>query len=361
METDIKAENRNTNEKVLVPKSGWGFLFLQICLILLCIVGIILGIVGIKTETITLALFIPGILGLGLYLLIGQIIVWMGFRIIGPNESLVLLLFGNYYGTIKKPGYFFVNPFCKNFNPGAEATLPPNLKPEQAAAYLKANSKLSLKTMTLNNEKQKVNDLDGNPIEIGVIATWRIVNTAKAVFNVDNYLNYMNVQTDSAIRQVARLYPYDAEDGGDEKSLRGSSQEIAETLRKELQEKVEVAGIEIEDVRISHLAYAQEIAAAMLQRQQASAIVMARQKIVEGAVSMVEMALNKLKKDGIVDLDDERKAQMVSNLMVGSDPKLLKCFFPHSGMFKLSKWGQTPLKTRPLSKPAVCNKLPVSI
>lgn len=315
-EVEAKIDNRNTNEKVLIPKSGWGFLFLQICLILICIAGIVLGIFGMATEKITLTSFLPIIIVCGLYLLIGQFIVWTGFRIVGPNESLVLLLFGNYYGTIKKPGYFFVNPFCRNFNPGAEATMPPELKPEQAAAYMKKNSKLSLKTMTLNNEKQKVNDLDGNPIEIGVIATWRIVNTAKAVFNVDNYLNYMNVQTDSAIRQVARLYPYDAEEGGSEKSLRGSSQEIAETLRKELQEKVDVAGIEIEDVRISHLAYAQEIAAAMLQRQQASAIVMARQKIVEGAVSMVEMALNKLKKDGVVDLDDERKAQMVSNLMV---------------------------------------------
>ena len=170
--------------------------------------------------------------------------------------------------------------------------------------------------MTLNNDKQKVNDEDGNPIEISVVVIWRITNTARAVFNVENYMSYISTQCDAAIRQVARQYPYDVSTNGDENSLRGSAQEIAAILREELQQRVDIAGIEIIEARISHLAYAPEIAAAMLQRQQASAIIAARQKIVEGAVSMVQMALNKLSEEQIVELDDERKAQMVSNLLV---------------------------------------------
>lgn len=176
--------------------------------------------------------------------------------------------------------------------------------------------KLSLKAMTLNNDKQKVNDEEGNPIEIGVVVIWKITNTARAVFCVDNYVSYISTQCDAAIRQVARQYPYDVASDGDEKSLRGSSQEIAEILKKELQARVEMAGIEIMEARIAHLAYAPEIAAAMLQRQQASAIIAARQKIVDGAVGMVEMALRKLSENGVVELDEERKAAMVSNLLV---------------------------------------------
>ena len=170
--------------------------------------------------------------------------------------------------------------------------------------------------MTLNNEKQKVNDEEGNPIEIGVVVIWRIVDTAKAVFAVENYSTYIATQTDSAIRQVARQYPYDVSDSGDEKSLRGSSQEIANILKAELQERVDMAGLEILEARISNLAYAPEIAAAMLQRQQAAAIIAARQKIVDGAVSMVDMALKKLSDNKVCELDDERKAAMVSNLLV---------------------------------------------
>ena len=176
--------------------------------------------------------------------------------------------------------------------------------------------KISLKAMTLNNEKQKVNDEEGNPIEIGVVVIWKVVNTARAVFDVDNYVSYISTQCDAAIRQVARQYPYDVSENGDEKSLRGSSVEIAEILRKEIQGRVDIAGIEISEARIAHLAYAPEIAAAMLQRQQASAIIAARQKIVDGAVSMVEMALKKLSENDVVQLDEERKAAMVSNLLV---------------------------------------------
>ncbi|MFA6785473.1 MAG: SPFH domain-containing protein, partial [Sphaerochaeta sp.] len=178
------------------------------------------------------------------------------------------------------------------------------------------NKKVSLKAMTLNNEKQKVNDAQGNPIIIGVVVIWKVVDTAKAVFNVDNFIEYLSIQCDSALRNVVRLFPYDASEEEDEKSLRGSSQEVAQDLKMELQEKVLVAGIEIIEARITHLSYAPEIAAAMLQRQQASAIIAARQKIVEGAVGMVEMALNQLSDNKIVELDDERKAAMVSNLLV---------------------------------------------
>ena len=173
--------------------------------------------------------------------------------------------------------------------------------------------------MTLNNEKQKINDKLGNPIIIGIVVIWRVTNTAKAVFNVDNYKEFLSIQCDSALRNVVRLYPYDISEDGDgveEKSLRGSSQEIADILKEEIQKKVEIAGLEISEARITHLAYAPEIAAAMLQRQQVSAIIDARKLIVEGAVGMVEMALNKLGENDIVTLDEERKAAMVSNLLV---------------------------------------------
>jgi regulator of protease activity HflC (stomatin/prohibitin superfamily) len=179
-----------------------------------------------------------------------------------------------------------------------------------------ATRKISLKAMTLNNQKQKVNDSLGNPVVIGVVVIWKVVDTAKAVFNVDNYIEFLSIQCDSALRNVVRMFPYDASDEEGEKSLRGSSQEVADDLAQELQKKVEVAGLKIEEARITHLSYAPEIAAAMLQRQQASAIIAARQKIVEGAVGMVEMALQKLSENKIVELDDERKAAMVSNLLV---------------------------------------------
>jgi regulator of protease activity HflC (stomatin/prohibitin superfamily) len=173
--------------------------------------------------------------------------------------------------------------------------------------------------MTLNNDKQKINDLLGNPIIIGIVVIWRVINTAKAVFNVDNYTEFLSIQCDSALRNIVRLYPYDItgdSDDDNEKSLRGSSQEIAENLKQEIQSKVEIAGLEIMEARITHLAYAPEIAAAMLQRQQAAAIIDARAMIVDGAVGMVEMALSRLSEKEVVQLDEERKAAMVSNLLV---------------------------------------------
>ena len=234
---------------------------------------------------------------------LGLILKSKGLKVIAPNEALVLTLFGKYYGSIKRDGFFFINPFCTAVN--------------TAAAFNgKLGRKISLKAMSLNNDKQKVNDEEGNPIEISVVVIWRISDTAKAVFAVENYFTFISTQCDSAIRQVARQYPYDVSENGDEKSLRGSSVEIAEVLKTELQSRVDMAGIEIMDARINNLAYAPEIAAAMLQRQQAAAIIAARQKIVDGAVSMVDMALKKLSDNNIVELDDERKAAMVSNLLV---------------------------------------------
>jgi len=178
------------------------------------------------------------------------------------------------------------------------------------------NKRISLKDMTLNNDKQKINDQLGNPIIIGIVVIWRVINTAKAVFNVDNYKEYLSIQCDSALRNIVRLYPYDNPGKDNEESLRGSSQEVAEKLRDEIQTKVEIAGLEIVEARITHLSYSEEIAAVMLQRQQASAIIDARNMIVEGAVGMVEMALTKLSENDIVELDEERKAAMVSNLLV---------------------------------------------
>ena len=230
---------------------------------------------------------------------------------------MVLTLFGKYYGTIKRDGFFWTNPFCACINPGSERTVT-TMGANGMNISFGGTRKISLKTMTLNNEKQTVNDERGNPIIIGTIVIWRVVDTTKAVFNVQNYRTFLSTQCDSATRNISRQYPYDLMEEGssDEKTLRGSSQEIADMMKQDLQERVSIAGLEILEVRITHLSYASEIAAAMLQRQQAEAVVVARKKIVEGAVGMVEMALEQLSQDEVVQLDDERKAAMVSNLLV---------------------------------------------
>lgn len=247
-----------------------------------------------------------------LWLCVGWI-PFMGVKVIRPNEVLVLTLFGKYTGTLKKEGIFFVNPFSIAVNPASAQKIASGKNPQEATAPV--GKKLSLKAMTLDNKKQKINDRDGNPIEISIVVIWKIANTAKAVFNVDNYEEYVSIQADSALRDVAGAYPYDG-DGENVKSLRGSSAEIAGHLRDMLQSRVDDAGIEVIEARITHLAYAPEIAAAMLQRQQAAAIIEARQKIVDGAVGMVEMALERLSENHVCELDEERKAQMVSNLLV---------------------------------------------
>jgi regulator of protease activity HflC (stomatin/prohibitin superfamily) len=270
----------------------------------------------------------------GIALFVTAVVYWcvgwlpyLGLKILKPNEALVLTLFGKYYGTIKREGFFFVNPFVTGVNPAEGVKSANSTSMEQSAVSIGGinvrgidaglfNKKISLKVSTLNNDKQKINDQLGNPIVIGIVVVWRVVNPTKAVFNVDNYKEYLSIQCDSALRNIVRLYPYDTYGNDNEKTLRASSQEIAFKLKDEIQAKTEIAGIEVSEARITHLAYAPEIAAVMLQRQQASAVIDARQMIVEGAVGMVELALSKLNANNIVALDDERKAAMVSNLMV---------------------------------------------
>lgn len=290
------------NERQLKGTNGWAMLFVVIAAFIIGLALFIVGFILVGGEDAPEHPAFFAMSAVGAVVWIASVICFTGFKVVAPNEAIVLTLFGKYHGTLKSNGFFFVNPFCAAVNP--------------AAAFGKFGKKLSLKAMTLNNDKQKVNDEEGNPIEISVVVIWRICDTSKAVFAVENYMTFISTQCDSAIRQVARQYPYDVAEGGDEKSLRGSSQEIAEVLKAELQSRVNMAGIEIMDARINNLAYAPEIAAAMLQRQQAAAIIAARQKIVDGAVSMVDMALKKLSDNNIVELDDERKAAMVSNLLV---------------------------------------------
>lgn len=308
-----------TEEIQLQARNGMGMLILSIALLLAAIAAIIGGAVLIERGVHRASggvLLASGIL----YFCVSWI-PFMGLKILKPQEALVLTLFGKYIGTLKGEGFFFVNPFVSAVNPAAGSGAATATEDENPTVQSGKRSVslprrvISLKAMTLNNNKQKVNDELGNPVEIGIVVIWRVVNTAKAVFNVDNYKAFLSIQCDSALRDIAKQYPYDVEEDG-EMSLRGSSTKVAEQLKAELQSRVDIAGLEIVDARITHLAYAPEIAAAMLQRQQASAIVAARKMIVDGAVGMVEMALNKLSENDVVTLDDERKAAMVSNLLV---------------------------------------------
>ena len=308
-------------------KNGMGMLLLLILLHVLALLGLF---VGIAKGVVILIVLSVMILAFGW-------ILFCGLKVLKPQEALVLTLFGKYVGTLKEPGFYYVNPFCTAVNPAAQTKLNQNGDVDakshapvvigQGGAVTgmeMPTKKISLKIMTLNNNRQKINDCLGNPVEIGIAVMWRVVDTAKAVFNVDNYKEYLSLQCDSALRNIVRIYPYDVApnvdttgDGvADEGSLRGSSEVVAERIRQEIQEKVREAGLEIIEARITYLAYAPEIAAVMLQRQQASAIIDARKMIVDGAVGMVEMALDRLSENKVVELDDERKAAMVSNLLV---------------------------------------------
>ncbi|MDO5541307.1 MAG: SPFH domain-containing protein [Eubacteriales bacterium] len=323
-------------EKILNgKKNGMLMMFVFIAFYIAAVLCIVLGAMNIEGRNI-----IPGVV----LLIIG--IMWtalgwipfMGLKVLKPQEALVLTLFGKYVGTLKDSGFYWVNPFCTSVNPAAKTKLNQsgdvdnggkakgfaiNLGTNGEAVEL-ASKKISLKIMTLNNNRQKINDCLGNPVEIGIAVTWRVVDTAKAVFNVDNFKEFLSLQCDGALRNIVRLYPYDVApnvdttgDGvADEGSLRGSSEIVAARIREEIQKKVEEAGLEIIEARITYLAYAPEIAAVMLQRQQASAIIDARKMIVDGAVGMVEMALERLNENQVVELDEERKAAMVSNLLV---------------------------------------------
>ncbi len=327
-------------EKILSSKkNGMQMLVLTSLLYLLGIAIFVVGAIAIEGgiegvgETLAIVLMVVG----AIWLCVGWI-PFMGLKILKPQEALVLTLFGKYIGTLKGEGFYHVNPFCGTVNPAARTRLnqsgdvsnneddaPFKLNASGEIVFgAKANNKISLKVMTLSNSRQKVNDCLGNPVEIGIAVIWKVVDTAKAVFNVDNYKEYLSLQCDSALRNIVRIYPYDVAQGvdttgdgiADEGSLRGSSEVVASRIKEEIQSRVDDAGIEVIEARITYLAYAPEIAAVMLQRQQASAIIDARKMIVDGAVGMVEMALAKLSEKDIVNLDEERKAQMVSNLLV---------------------------------------------
>ena len=264
-------------EKIIVPANGYLMLFAFAILFF----GGIAAVILFKSPWFILSIVIG-------------LIIAMGFIMVQPNNSRVLLLFGEYVGSVKKNGLFWVNP-------------------------LYTKKKISLRASNFDSERLKVNDKLGNPIMISTILVWRVQNTYKAAFDVDNFENFVRVQTDAAVRKLASMYPYDnfADEGHIEDiTLRSSVNEVSEALEKEIDERLSIAGIEVLEARIGYLAYAQEIANAMLKRQQATAIVAARHKIVEGAVSMVEMALEELGKKDIIELDEERKAAMVSNLMV---------------------------------------------
>ncbi len=264
-------------EKVIKPNNG----YLMLIVYFLLLAAGILGLISLKNTW-------------SIVLIILSFFILPGFFLVNPNQSRVLLLFGKYIGTVKNNGFYWANPF-----------------------YTKR--KISLRASNFDSERLKVNDKLGNPIMISTILVWRVLDTYKAAFDVDDHKNFVRVQADAAVRKLASMYPYDnfADEGVKEDiTLRSSLNEVSEALEKEIQERLSMAGIEVLEARIGYLAYAQEIANAMLKRQQATAIVAARHKIVEGAVSMVEMALDELSKNEIVDLDEERKANMVSNLMV---------------------------------------------
>lgn len=319
-------------EKILTKKrNGMTVLVVTVLMLITALAGVIIG--GALSDNG--AGFGWIIFGISMPFLCLGWIPLMGLRVLKPQEALVLTLFGKYIGTIKGEGFYAVNPFCSSVNPAANTKLNQSgdVTTKRAedgksagsnSAIVTENKKISLKIMTLNNNRQKINDCLGNPVEIGIAVMWRITDTAKAVFNVDNYKEFLSLQCDSALRNVVRIYPYDVApnvdttgDGvADEGSLRGSSEVVADRIKNEIQQRVNEAGIEIIEARITYLAYAPEIAAVMLQRQQASAIVDARKMIVDGAVGMVEMALERLAANNTVDLDEERKAAMVSNLLV---------------------------------------------
>ena len=317
-------------------KNGMGMLLL----LLILYVGAVILLIGSASYALPIRGALRGIVIAVciLWLAIGWIL-FLGLKVIRPQEALVLTLFGNYVGTLREEGFYWVNPFCVAVNPAANTKLSQSGDVDSGdktsllttlatsgkqTTEVGSSKKISLKVMTLSNSRQKINDCLGNPVEIGIAVMWRVTDTAKAVFNVDNYKEYLSLQCDSALREIVRIYPYDVAPGvdttgdgiADEGSLRGSSELVASRIRDEIQSKVTDAGLEILEARITYLAYAPEIAAVMLQRQQASAIIDARKMIVDGAVGMVEMALDRLAENNTVELDEERKAAMVSNLLV---------------------------------------------
>jgi regulator of protease activity HflC (stomatin/prohibitin superfamily) len=336
----ILISNRNKEgyktmeEKIYTTKKNGMVALILTIIALLAGVGLIIAgaiRIGWDDDFISISMLVAG----GVIIVVACIL-FSGLRVIKPQEAVVLTLFGDYKGTIREEGFYFVNPFCTAVNPAASTKLAQSGDSVDANSAIKlttngtstsvetTSKKISLKAMTLNNGRQKINDCLGNPVEIGIAVIWKVTDTAKAVFNVDNYKEYLSLQCDSALRNIVRVYPYDVAQGvdttgdgnADEGSLRGSAEVVAERIKEEIQSKVMDAGLEIIEARITYLAYAPEIASVMLQRQQASAIIDARKMIVDGAVGMVEMALDRLNEKQLVNLDEERKAAMVSNLLV---------------------------------------------
>ena len=305
---------QETKEVLIKHKSGMPALILGILLTLGWIACVVLIFLNLEIWWVYTLLAVV--------LLIISIFVLYSVKILRPQEAIVYTLFGKYYGTLKGAGIFFVNPFCVSFAPELSEPTSAGVSLSEEGTSLSVDmdigkNKLSLKTKTINNDKQKVNDLMGNPIIVDTMVVWRVVDTAKVAFDIENYIEYLSSQCDSALRSIISLYPYDAPgDSPDEKSLRCSIDDISEELKKAIQIKAEVAGLEISDARITNMYYAPEIASAMLQRQQAKAIIDAKQTIVEGAVDIVDMALERLNTNNIVELDEERKSAMVSNLLV---------------------------------------------
>jgi len=267
-------------EKKAVASSGWFMLFVLVLVLVLAIVGL-----GFSIRFHNVPLLIASLVAI-----VVASTCLAGLQVVNPNDGQVVLLFGDYLGTLRDPGFWWVNPFT-------------------------GRRRVSLRVRNFESSKLKVNDHDGNPIEIAAVVVWKVVDTAEAVFEVDNYEHFVTVQSEAAVRNLATLHPYDTHEDG-EVSLRANTAQIAELLKKEIQDRLSKAGVEVIEARISHLAYASEIAGAMLLRQQAGAVIAARSRIVQGAVSMVEMALEELAKRQIVELDTERKAAMVSNLLV---------------------------------------------
>ena len=296
-----------TAEQSFQPKNGWSMLPVILMAPVICVLIMIVG--GTMGNILTPVLIIAGVIGI-----LASLIAMCGFMAVPPNESRVMLMFGEYRGTVKDSGFYWVNPFyskkklslrVRNFETGGNST-PTETKNELGQV---------VKSVTRSASRpSKVNDRDGNPIDISAVVVWKVVDTAEAMFEVDDYEHFVEVQSEAALRVLATRHPYDSE--GDETSLRGSTIEVCDQLKTDIQERLDKAGVEVIEARISHLAYSPEIAAAMLQRQQAQAVVAARTQIVDGAVGMVEMALDRLQSKGIVELDDERRATMVSNLLV---------------------------------------------
>jgi len=312
MENASKETLSGTKEILIQHKSGMPVLILGILLTIGWIASVILIFFNLE--------YWLRYTSLAVVLLIASIFAFCSVAILRPQEALVYNFFGKYYGTLKGAGIFFINPLCTSFKLDLKEPTSAGLSLSEdgvSASVDLSGNKISLKTKTINNDKQKVNDLMGNPIIVDSMVVWRVVDTAKVAFDVENYIEYLSSQCDAALRSIISLYPYDIpeeEEGG--KSLRCSIDEISEELKKEIQLKAEVSGLEIIEARITNMYYAPEIASAMLQRQQAKAIIDAKQTIVEGAVDIVDMALDRLSQNNIVELDEERKAAMVSNLLV---------------------------------------------